>query len=62
MLPSSMPARADYLLLFIAIALAAGFGWGVASPLSLGAGGAAGSVVASVAVVDGVALNPPTEN
>lgn len=62
MLPSSIPARADFHLLFIAVALAAGFGWGVASPLSLGAGGAAGSMVASLAVVDGVVLNPPTEN
>ncbi|GAB7095824.1 hypothetical protein JCM30237_29780 [Halolamina litorea] len=62
MLPSSAPARADFHLLFIPLALVAGLLFGIASPLSIGVGGAAGSLLAGTAVLDGIALHPPTEN
>ncbi|GAB7012216.1 hypothetical protein [Halolamina salina] len=55
-------ARPDYHLLFIPSALLCGIVAAVLSPLSLGAGAGVGSLLASAAVVDGLALNPPTEN
>lgn len=59
MLPADAPSRTDLQLAFIGVALFTGLLAGVFSPLSLGAGGALGSLLAAVAVVDGVALNPP---
>jgi len=43
------------------VALVSGFLAAVLSSLPIVVGGPIGSLLASVAVVDGVALNPPTE-
>ena len=61
MLPDDAPARTDLQLAVIGVSLVAGLLAGLLSSLSLVVGGAVGSVLAGAAVVDGVALNPPTE-
>ena len=61
MLPTDAPARTDLQLAFIGVALVSGFLAALFSSLSIVVGGGAGSLLASVAVLDGVALNPPTE-
>ena len=61
MLPADAPTRTDLQLAFIGIALGGGFLAAVLSSLSIVVGGAVGSLLASVAVLDGVALHPPTE-
>ncbi|NHX37262.1 MULTISPECIES: hypothetical protein [Halolamina] len=53
-------SRPDLQLLFIPFALLSGVLAAALSPLSISVGAGAGSVLASLAVVDGVALNPPT--
>lgn len=55
-------SRPDLQLLFIPFALLAGVLAAVLSSLSISVGAGAGSVLASLAVVDGVALNPPTSD
>jgi len=55
-------ARPDLQLLAIPLALLCGLLAAVLSPLSLSIGAGAGSLLAGAAVVDGIALNPPTEN
>ncbi len=57
----SGPSRFDAILLFIAVAVAGGVGLAAVSPLSLLAGGSAGSLLASVAMFDGLVRNPPGE-
>jgi len=61
MLPADAPARTDLQLAVIGVSLLGGFLVGLLSSLSLVVGGGAGSLLASVAVLDGVALNPPGE-
>ncbi|AEN05660.1 hypothetical protein [Halolamina sp.] len=61
MLPADAPTRTDLQLAFIGVALVSGFLAAVLSSLPIVVGGPIGSLLASVAVVDGVALNPPTE-
>ena len=53
--------RWDLHLLFIPLSIAAGLLAAVLSPLSLAVGTAVGSLAAALAVVDGVAINPPTQ-
>ena len=60
MVPVGELARPDLQLLFIPFALLTGVIAAVLSPLSMSVGAGAGSVLASLAVVDGIALNPPT--
>ncbi|MEF8799555.1 MAG: hypothetical protein V5A56_00765 [Halolamina sp.] len=61
-LPADTPSRPDLQLLFIGLSLAGGLLAALLSPLSLSVGAAAGSLLASIAIVDGVALNPPVED
>ncbi|QKY20118.1 hypothetical protein B4589_006885 [Halolamina sp. CBA1230] len=60
MLPPDAPSRSDLHLLFIPLALAGGVATAVLSSLSLVVGAAVGSLLASLAVVDGLAIHPPT--
>ena len=60
MLPADAPSRSDLHLLFIPLALAGGVAAAVLTSLSLVVGAGVGSVLASLAVVDGIAINPPT--
>ncbi len=60
MLPADAPSRSDLHLLFIPLALAGGVVAGVLTSLSLLVGVGVGSVLATLAVVDGIAINPPT--
>ncbi|MFB6222022.1 MAG: hypothetical protein ABEH90_11355 [Halolamina sp.] len=55
------PSRADLQLLFIGLALGGGLLTALLSSLPLTVGSGVGSLLAGVAVVDSVALNPPVE-
>lgn len=54
------PSRFDLVLLFMAVAVAGGVGVGAVSSVSMQVGVSAGSLLASVGVVDGLVWNPPT--
>jgi hypothetical protein len=58
---ASGPSRFDAILLFIALAVGGGVGLAAISSLSLQAGGSVGSLLASVAMFDGIVRNPPGE-
>ena len=62
MLPADAPSRPDLHLLFIPLALVSGVAAAALTSLSLVVGAAAGSLLAGVAVLDGLAINPPTGN
>lgn len=55
------PSRFDLVLLSMAAAVVAGLALGLYSPLSVRAGGSLGSLVACVAMFDGLVRNPPGE-
>jgi len=57
-LPADAPARSDYLLAGMGIALVCGVAVGLFSPLSLGVSAGIGSLVASVGLADGLARPP----
>jgi hypothetical protein len=59
---SAGPARHDFQLLFIGLALGGGLLTALLSSLPLTVGGGVGSLLAGVAVVDGLALKPPRED
>jgi len=61
LLPADGPNRWDLQLLFIGVSLIAGLLVALLSPLSIAVGAGIGSVVASLGVVDGLALHPPVE-
>ncbi|MFB6156366.1 MAG: hypothetical protein ABEJ34_00800 [Haloferacaceae archaeon] len=58
MLPTDAPARPDFLLAAMGAALLCGFGVGWLSAIPLRLAGGAGSLVASLALADGL-LRPP---
>lgn len=60
-LPAGAPSRFDFVLLWMAVALVSGFGVAFLSSLSLQVGGSLGSLLASLAMFDGLVRNPPQE-
>ena len=58
MLPADAPTRSDYLLAAMGAALFGGLAVGWLSAVPLGIAGGAGSLVASVALADGM-VRPP---
>lgn len=59
---SIAPTRPDLQLLFISLALGGGLLVAVLSSLPLVVGAAGGSLLAGIALLDGIALNPPVED
>lgn len=60
-LPPTAPSRFDAILAVIPLAVAGGVGLAAVSSLSFLLGGSLGSLVASLAMFDGLVRNPPGE-
>ncbi|MFB6281206.1 MAG: hypothetical protein ABEH40_04220 [Haloferacaceae archaeon] len=58
MIPADAPARSDYLLAGMGVALLGGFAVGLLSAVPLGVAGGAGSLVASLGLAVGL-IRPP---